>query len=442
MAETIVSTDPAGRAAEAGEAGEVERLQPRGLATGAFRAVAMAAVLLPLCAQGLLSWLWPGMAGAVLGLSLLAGLVGFGILARAFARAMAPLTDLSAVSLRVIEGDLTTRAPESHVDVFAEIGRAFNRLVERLQILVRQTRETASTLVRSSRQLRQAAENTGKAAQQVADTIAQLASASIEQVNSVQRVAGEISRVSEAAKQVAGNAQSAAESAANTAQSAQGGRQDLQQAIAKMDSIKHKVSQSSMVVGRLGELGQQIGKILELINGIAAQTNLLALNAAIEAARAGEQGRGFAVVAEEVRKLAEQSAQATGQIATMIQEIQTETDKAVRTMNSGSQEVNEGVEVINRAGHALDLIVRDATSTDQQIQRISEAAQLLADSSTKVSSAIEQISTITAQSAESSQQMAASSQEQTASIHEITAAAQGLGTLAGDLEQIVVNFRA
>ncbi|MEB3237901.1 MAG: methyl-accepting chemotaxis protein [Candidatus Sericytochromatia bacterium] len=441
----MVDTTAAALSVEAeveGGSGSDDAPPPKGLATGAFRAVALAAVLGPLVIQATMVWLWPHMQGAVLGLALLAGLVGFWILARAFGNAMSPLSDLSAVSLRVIEGDLTSRAPESHVEVFAEIGRAFNRLVERLQVLVRQTRDTATTLVRSSRQLRQAAENTGKAAQQVADTIGQLASGAIEQVNAIQRVAGEVSRVSEAAKQVAGNAQSAAESAANTAQSAQGGRQDLQQAIAKMDSIKHKVSQSSMVVGRLGELGQQIGKIIELINGIAAQTNLLALNAAIEAARAGEQGRGFAVVAEEVRKLAEQSAQATGQIATMIQEIQTETDKAVRTMNSGSQEVNEGVDVINRAGHALDLIVRDATSTDQQIQRISEAAQLLADSSTKVSSAIEHISTITSHSAESSQQMAASSQEQTASIHEITAAAQALGTLAGDLEQIVVNFRA
>lgn len=441
MVDTTAAAPPVEAEVE-GVPGTEDAPAPKGLATGAFRAVALGAVLGPLVIQATMAWRWPAMPGAVLGMSLLAGLVGFWILARAFGNAMAPLSDLSAVSLRVIEGDLTSRAPESHVEVFAEIGRAFNRLVERLQILVRQTRETATTLVRSSRQLRQAAENTGKAAQQVADTIGQLASGAIEQVNAIQRVAGEVSRVSEAAQQVAGNAQSAAESAANTAQSAQGGRQDLQQAIAKMDSIKHKVSQSSMVVGRLGELGQQIGKIIELINGIAAQTNLLALNAAIEAARAGEQGRGFAVVAEEVRKLAEQSAQATGQIATMIQEIQTETDKAVRTMNSGSQEVNEGVDVINRAGHALDLIVRDATSTDQQIQRISEAAQLLADSSTKVSSAIEHISTITSHSAESSQQMAASSQEQTASIHEITAAAQALGTLAGDLEQIVVNFRA
>ncbi len=377
---------------------------------------------------------------AAIGIAVAIAAVGWAFLQMAFQRAFIPLRELAELSRLVIEGDLTQRAPEGSSDRFDEISRAFNGLVDRLRQLVRQIGEASAMLVGNSKHMKVASDATSQAAQQVAETISQLAHGSSEQVEAIVEVASQVDRLADAAQQVASNAQLAATSAANTAQSAQGGRQDLQHAIAKMDSIKTKVSQSSLVVGRLGELGQQIGKILELINGIAAQTNLLALNAAIEAARAGEQGRGFAVVAEEVRKLAEQSAQATGQIAAMIQEIQSETDKAVRTMNLGTQEVNEGVEVIDRAGAALDLIVQAANSTDRQIQRISDAAQELAEGSDRIKHTVYHIQSITEQAAAGAEQVAATTQEQTATMQEMALTAHSLATLASSLEQVVSEF--
>ena len=289
--------------------------------------------------------------------------------------------------------------------------------------------------------MKQASEQTSFATQQIAETIAQLAVGTSEQVTGVNRTAAEMARISEAAQEVAGGAQLAAQAAVRTTQSAQEGKADLQSAIAKMDSISHKVSQSSVVVGRLGDLGQQIGRILEIINGIAGQTHLLALNAAIEAARAGEQGRGFAVVAEEVRKLAEQSAEAVGKIAGMIQEIQAETEKAVRTMNQGSAEVNDGVLVIRRAGGALERIVEAASSTDDQIGRISEAAQQLAEGSARVVSTIDQIAAISEETAAGAQQVAATTQEQTAAMHQISAGAQQLATLADQLSHSIAHYK-
>jgi methyl-accepting chemotaxis protein len=100
----------------------------------------------------------------------------------------------------------------------------------------------------------------------------------------------------------------------------------------------------------LGEHSQQIGEIIQVIDDIAEQTNLLALNAAIEAARAGEHGKGFAVVADEVRKLAERSSKATKEIAELITNIQKLTAGAVKAMEEGTGEVEQGVSLAVDAG--------------------------------------------------------------------------------------------
>jgi methyl-accepting chemotaxis protein len=128
-----------------------------------------------------------------------------------------------------------------------------------------------------------------------------------------------------------------------------------------------------------------------VIDEIARKTNLLALNAAIEAARAGDHGRGFAVVAGEVRRLAESTAQATGEIATMIQEIQDRTRVAISSMESGTGTVEQGVVTTNQAGEALERIIGMAERVDKMIAQIAIAASQQAAAADQSSASLDSI---------------------------------------------------
>ena len=121
-------------------------------------------------------------------------------------------------------------------------------------------------------------------------------------------------------------------------------------------AIRDQIQETSKRIKRLGESSQEIGEITELIADITEQTNVLALNAAIQAASAGEAGRGFSVVAEEVQRLAERSADATRQIASLVKAIQTDTQDAVAAMERSTQGVVEGARLSDNAGTALSEI--------------------------------------------------------------------------------------
>jgi methyl-accepting chemotaxis protein len=171
-----------------------------------------------------------------------------------------------------------------------------------------------------------------------------------------------------------------------------------------MNLINAAVSNGSKSVEALGVRGEQIGSIIATINDIADQTNLLALNAAIEAARAGEHGRGFAVVADEVRKLAERTTQATNEVSSSIQAIQSETRAAVERMEEGVAEVVKGVELAGTAGQSLTMIVNSSGEVTHMIQSIAAAAEEQSAAAEQVSRSVEAIAIETRETTEGTRQ--------------------------------------
>jgi twitching motility protein PilJ len=206
---------------------------------------------------------------------------------------------------------------------------------------------------------------------------------------------------------VSDNADSAASAAKKAVEVAQQGGDVINRAIERMQKIRATVSDTAQKIKVLGESSLEIGEIVKVIEDIANRTNLLALNATIEAAKAGDAGRGFAVVADEVRKLAERSSKATNDIATLIQSIQAETSDAVRSMEQGTAEVEQGVSMADEAGRSLAQIVAVVNQSSDLIQEISMSAKQQAKASSGIVESMELISRISKQTAAGAQQASA-----------------------------------
>ena len=212
-----------------------------------------------------------------------------------------------------------------------------------------------------------------------------------EQSRQTQQAASTMQEMSASIAEVSRHTQSAAETARSAAQTARDGGAVVQAMLGSMALMARAASGVRATIGLLGEDSERISKIVTVIEEIARKTNLLALNAAIEAARAGEQGRGFAVVAGEVRRLAESTAQATGEIALMIGGIQGRTRAAIGEIEHNAQTVQNGVSTTRQTGEALERIIGMAEQVDHMIAQIAIAAAQQAIAANQSSASLDAI---------------------------------------------------
>jgi methyl-accepting chemotaxis protein/CHASE3 domain sensor protein len=318
-----------------------------------------------------------------------------GLLADSFRKLIDYMKNLAGAAERIAANDLTVEVtPKSERDV---LGNAFNTMGTNLTGVIRQLGQNATELVTAATEIASSSEQMSRGAKDQNEQMGQVSSA-IEEMTAT---------IVESSKN-AGEASNGARGASDTATT---GGKVVTETVQGMQRIATVVRESAASIQKLATSADQIGEIIGVIDDIADQTNLLALNAAIEAARAGEQGRGFAVVADEVRKLAERTGKATGEITDMIKGIQTETKEAVHSMETGIQEVDKGRELADQAGNSLTEVVAGAQRVMDMIQQIATATEQQSAAAEQISKNIEHIASITKETATGAEQSATAAEE-------------------------------
>ncbi|NRD79393.1 HAMP domain-containing protein [Bacillus sp. BRMEA1] len=339
------------------------------------------------------------------------------------------------------EGDLTTEIEIKTNDEISHLAISFNELIKSLRHLIVQVRNNTELVAESAEHLTAIAEQTSKSTEEISNAMYEVASGTEKQSQIAEETSKTINEMSIGVQLIASNSQVVSNTAVEATEKASIGGQAVKTAVNQMSSIRQTVNGLSHIIKELNDHSNEIGQIIEVITGIAAQTNLLALNAAIEAARAGEHGKGFAVVADEVRKLAEQSADSAQQISQLVAMIQEETKKAVQSMDNTTKEVLSGIGVINSAGQSFDEIQDTVHIVTSQIQEVASAVQEMAAGTNQIVHSIQNITNVSETVAAGTQEVSTAAEEQSASMNEITSSASSLSTMAADLQKLIGRFK-
>lgn len=323
------------------------------------------------------------------------------------------LRRIAQISTAISNRDLSFTCEMKSHDVIGEIIDSFNKMAETL-------RDVVGELSQSCQQMQSGVEHICIVANATNEGV-------LRQHSETRNVEQAIQTMTHTAQEVSAKAAQAAEAAALAKEEAEKGSNVVGQTVSSIRALASEVENAASSINRLEAESNNIGGVLDVIQGISEQTNLLALNAAIEAARAGEQGRGFAVVADEVRTLAQRTQESTKEIQTMIENLQSVSRETVEAMEKGQAQASSSVEQAGQAGQSLQEITKAVTAITEMNTLINDEAGSQSGIAVEINQNIQTISQIANESKEGSEKTAAESQV--------------MSDLAVKLQQLVSKFK-
>lgn len=352
-----------------------------------------------------------------------------------------PLIEMARKTNQIAEGDLNVVIECKTNDEIGLLTKNFNNMTENLRGIISQINELGITVASTSRQMLSSTQAVSEVATHVTTTVSDLAKGAKDQSDYTQQGSSMINELLLKINNIYENADNSEKLTVKASETVDRGVQCLNDQKEKANESIKATKNIGEEIKNLSESSKQIGEIVQTINNIAEQTNLLALNAAIEAARAGEQGKGFAVVAEEVRKLAEQSSNATQSISDLITKIQVGVNKAVEEMNTTMFIVNQQDVVVKETTDVFQEVFNIFSTVEKNIKEVTLSCEVLNEKSKAVGENFHYIANIAKENADGSENVAASTEEQTAAIQEITSSSEYLADLASKLSEMIQKFK-
>ncbi len=341
----------------------------------------------------------------------------------------------------VKKGDFSKRVQIQGKDEIAHMSTAFNTMLDNVSHLVSETKQASLSVSTASDGLSKSAETALLSAEEVSKTVQEIALGASDQAKDSENGVIKANELNTALDQLLTYIQDMMNQADHV-------KEQNEKSSTVIKTLRERSSESDTAIIRIEDAvssldskSHTIGTIVETIYSIADQTNLLALNASIEAARAGEHGKGFAVVAEEIRKLAEESANAVKEIQQHIQEIQDQSNETTEIMGvvkeSGDLQ-NASVKEVETTFQVIFSVIEDIT---RMIEQATHKVQEISEKKEEVVGSIENISAVSEETAAASEEVTASMEVQAETVRSVNTSSEELRELAGKLEQMLKRFK-
>ena len=291
------------------------------------------------------------------------------------------IREMIAAIEQLAQGNLLVEMPQGNHPDIRKINEALNAAIQNFRRLIADIQSNYQTMFGKLETIHQ--------------TIRQIVENMQSQSQDSSEVAAAVEELASTIAETVDNTEHARAATEKNEQVARKGVDTVEQLAETIEQIAMVISQAAQTIKALNDSSREIGEVIALINEIAEQTNLLSLNAAIEAARAGEQGKGFAVVAEEVKRLAERTAEATLSIEKTIRGVQSETQRAFEAIRNGNLIITEGISQAETTQDMLTAIMQISQETRQRVEQVAGITREQAQASEQISKNVVSISSVT-----------------------------------------------